>query len=235
MSIKRGVTIVSFGVILLAGIIFGAIISTQTYADKDKDESSAQSKFSGSALLTTNRDQLNICVDIATSKQLLALKEEDLSVMVKKIVKDDLPSTKEWQSKGFEGYRTEVSTNCKFEPFLTLEGVTHPIYRSYDGGRYVEEPSQYRFAVFVVDDEIIDRNFDPGSARWSPEEMLCEDNECNEVTSAIYLTEMDVLSNDGKQLIEEVKHMFGIDLPPKELPKNYIDLIQEKESRKNNK
>lgn len=197
--------------VLVVGIIIGSITIPQLGA---KEVKKMESKLTGNALLTNNRDQLNICVEISTSSFPKELENKDLSTLLEKWINTDLKEHPDWKSKGFDGYRLNITNGCPFTPFLLQDGAKHPIFSGeIVPSRYIEEPSPYRFAVFVVDQSIIEKHFKGINSRWGPEELLCEGEECNEVTSAIYLTVDEVKNNNGQKYFEEVKHMFGIDKP----------------------
>lgn len=177
--------------VLITGILIGYYAFDQLSAH----ENETVSKFAGNALITTNRDRLNICVDSTLeSSEWIVPRAREMLV-----------------SKDFS---VQIDNGCPFKPFLSIDGSEHPIYGNGEMvGRYIEEPSMYRFAVFIVDETLIREKFANASTRWSPEEMLCENSECNEVTLSIYLSEQDITNDNGKKFQQEILYLLGLERP----------------------
>mgnify|MGYP007135360738 CR=1 FL=1 len=72
----------------------------------------------------------------------------------------------------------------------------------------VDMPSPEILGVFVVDEEGINRNFAQAPTRGSPEQLLCEGHDYNEVTKGLYLTKDELA--DGK-LRQEIVYVLGLE------------------------
>jgi|GEM_PF-2116748 hypothetical protein len=64
-----------------------------------------------------------------------------------------------------------------------------------------------------AEESLIREKFGDAPTRWAPEEMLCEAHACNEVTSAVYLTEREAAGDDGSFFFREWLQLMGLEEP----------------------
>ncbi|MGH2587993.1 MAG: hypothetical protein ACRDJE_23995 [Dehalococcoidia bacterium] len=146
--------------------------------------------------MTSNRDALRICVVGVGAAASAAAEARDR-------IQQQLPSVAqrpEWAAARLTGTRTIVDTNCPADPLLLRPGVEYVDGRpGANGGEQlatVQQPSVYRLYVFLVPSpqltSIIQGKFDVRSA---PQEFLCRERTCAEVTTGVYLTPDEMRNN----------------------------------------
>lgn len=132
------------------------------------------------ALLTSNRDVLKICVESlvpGTSSQALV---DGLRGGLPR-----LTAHPDFQRAGLGNAPVTIVPGCPAPPT-----IADPRYDRLDMSgrpRIVTEPSEYRLFVFVAPTEQLAAAFD-WSPRLTPQEMLCGGSVCQEATTALYLT-----------------------------------------------
>lgn len=140
---------------------------------------------STTALLTTNRTSLKICVQ--------SLVPGVDSRIIQGQIKGAMTSVSnhpDFQRAGLGREPVVVDAGCPSAPT-----ITNPRYTSKDMSgvpAVVTTPSQYRLFVFVVSLDQLTRAF-IWRPHLTPQEMMCAGDACNEVTTAAYLTPTELL------------------------------------------
>lgn len=140
---------------------------------------------STTALLTTNRTSLKICVQ--------SLVPGVDSRIIQGQIKGAMTSVSnhpDFQRAGLGREPVVVDAGCPSAPT-----ITNPRYTSKDMSgvpAVVTTPSQYRLFVFVVSSDQLTRAF-TWRPHLTPQEMMCAGDACNEVTTAAYLTPTELL------------------------------------------
>jgi hypothetical protein len=206
---KRRIIIVA--VVAISIIFVGVAYQILNNSGTNADQTEKGSKFSNNGLQAASRQQLTICVDNYSSD-----KSSELSgdILISKIEKQlpDLKQKKRWVESGYNAFTVDVKETCSFKPILLEPNAKHPIYSgNEDSTRIVEEASPELIGVFVVDKSVIDKHFTGAPDRWAPEQLLCEGEECNEVTKGIYLTPDELKAKDLKELYKEMAHALGLE------------------------
>ena len=57
---------------------------------------------------------------------------------------------------------------------------------------------------------------------------MCENHECNEVTSAIYLTPEEISKNNGEKYYQELLYLLALERPVKKLSPEQIEASKDK-------
>ncbi|CAJ1000781.1 hypothetical protein ACT91Q_06160 [Brevibacillus thermoruber] len=236
---------VYFGIV--ATVIMGGIFSITSNMSVIAHGDEHHSLFTNDVLGTSNRDVVTICVENKTSEKSNGISTEKLSKKIEKQLEKIESDDKRFKAAGYSDVQIEVKEGCSFDPFLLEDDVVHPIYAAGDQARVVETPSTENLGIFVVDEEIIEKNFKGAYSRWSPEEFACEGHECNEVTKGLYFSPKEAkefikdLSKDPT-LYKELLHGLSLEpvAPPvdeeqqeKDRKKKEQDVIEIKEKRKN--
>src|SRR5690606_6373174 len=166
--------------------------------------------FSANALLTKNRDKTIVCIQDYTtqeSKFSLSKTHENLTSSLEKLKEHE-----NWKSSGLSAFEMEVQTKCSLTPRLLEPNATHPIYSGKNSTpRFVNIASDEIVGVFVVDQSVIDEHFKEAPTRWSPEQVICENDECNEVTRGSYLTRGEPEAKEADILYHELIYGLGIE------------------------
>ncbi len=201
------------GFILCVMSIYGGGLILAKSSDSNEQatlEQNSKSKLSGDALYTKNRDKVILCIDNYST----SFEVNDIEKLVKKtsdVLINSIKKHKDWKQIGASQYEIEVKSGCSFNSFLADINNAHPIYTGKNNIRVVDEASVEQIALFVVDQQVIDKNFRDTPSRWGPEEYLCEENECVEVTSGIYINADEAKDIKSSKLIDELKFRFGLD------------------------
>ena len=206
----RGATAV-VGSIAVVGVAAGATYAVATMFDGSWEEDDAvDGQFgtvaataqltgtaepvnrTGTALLTSNRDRLAVCVDDPSTAESAA---EPIGVQEVNSAIQALSENPTWQRLGLSEPAPLVREICPSVPALYDPGP-------YGGetlwdvrGRRVEIPSYFRVHVYVLPQEEIDH---VGGSGWRQvsEENMCELDNCSEVTTGLYVS-LDELRDSG--------------------------------------
>ncbi|KEQ22690.1 hypothetical protein [Paenibacillus tyrfis] len=158
------------------------------FANSTQVEPQSEVTFSDNLLGVSSRKDFIVCVDNKSSQSKLPLTKEQLTETVKAMVtaKTNSPEAK---AVGYGKYETKVNYGCSFSPVLTGSSAKHPVFSGdISATRVTKSPSSESLAIFIVDKSVVDKHFLNTPNRWSPEQVFCEKEECNEVTKGIYLT-----------------------------------------------
>lgn len=136
------------------------------------------------ALIVENRSTLEICVQSFVPDEA----DDKAREKVEKVLNEEIMKKNKWK-KLFGNLNVNVKSGCDVKPYLMQDGNSHPILSgSDDPGRIVEEANSSMYTIFVVPDKVIDKHFKGVDNRTAPEELLCEDGVCQEVTKGVYMT-----------------------------------------------
>lgn len=135
-------------------------------------------------LLTDNRDNLEICVmSLVTENVSLQAKNEVASIIQQSVLTHD-----KWKEL-YNNIPFTVKDGCDVTPYLSIEGNVHPVLSGEpEPGRIVKKANSSLVAIYIVSEDIIKRNFPDNAPRTAPEELICENHECREVTQGLYFT-----------------------------------------------
>jgi hypothetical protein len=224
---------------LTIGLLSGNAISIQfANASQEDVHHNESSKYSDNALQTKNRDKLVVCVDNVSANKEGSNSTEKLITIIKPQIEKLKKENKKWIN-AYGRFPFEIKSGCSFSPLLNDANALHPIYSGHsEFERVVATPSSELFAIFVVDQSVIDKHFSNVPSRWVPEQYLCEDQECNEITKGIYLTSSEIQDPGSSILHKELLHGFSLEdvLPPVDLKKQAEDrLKKQQEISKNQK
>lgn len=151
--------------------------------------------LSENSLLTTNRQQLALCVELTDFEDTAF--SEDLTDRVRRVLNDRIQDHPRWKELGYNNYELRVEIDCPGEPYLLMPGATHPLLQGEAEGSpvpSVEIPSPFRIHVYIVNEETIQTAFVGTDLRSAPQEMLCEANQCFEVTTGLYLSAREAMN-----------------------------------------
>jgi hypothetical protein len=207
-KIKLIITTAICTALLVTGLTIGTLMkNNEADAQEHVDPTSI---FTSNALLTKNRDKIIICVDNVSSTKDA---ETTNDVIIKKVEKQIEKFSKEsrWKDAGYPGLTVQVKEGCSFTPLLNNETAHHPINSgNLDSTRMVTTPSPETLGIFIVDQKIIDKHFKDAPNRWSPEQLACENEVCNEVTKGIYLTNDEVKEISSLKMYKELIIGLGL-------------------------
>lgn len=197
--------------------------SKQEHVDEHGDN-----MFIGGTLLTKNRSKMIVCVENVSSNRGKDVSNEKNVKKIEKQIQKLSNENKRYKEVYYDSVDVEVTAGCSFTPFLNDPSNSHPLYGGGSGDRVVEQPSKESLGIFIVDQDVIDKNFAKAPNRWSPEELICEGHECFEVTKGIYLTpdEIEDINND-KMLFQELLYGFGLE----SMISNEVDEEKQKKDR----
>lgn len=172
--------------LVVLGIVGAAALAVATVTGQIPPRGERDPKRTESLLLTTNRDQLAICVQgIGVPAAASQDARQQVEARLPQVARHPA-----WARGGLTGVRTVVDTNCASEPYLLKPGVTYQ-----DGSAagsappVVTEPSRYRLFVYVLSPAELGRAIrGQRDVRYAPQEVTCEAATCTTVTTAIYLT-----------------------------------------------
>lgn len=193
---------------LIAPVLMGALLFTLYQA------SSARGTVK--RVDVAGRTETALCVDSWNVDVNLA----HLSQSVKSIVNDRIVSRPDWTTLGYTDTSVRVDVGCPSIPYLLLTSAGHPTLNgSTTLPPVVIRPSPYRAHIVVVPTDQINRIFKRNlDVRIAPEELVCEDDECTEVTLTLYLSQDDLSSQD--ELERRLLQALGIipAYPPAPVP-----------------
>ncbi|NBI29043.1 hypothetical protein [Chengkuizengella marina] len=188
-----------------------------------------KSKFKSGILQTTNRDKYLVCVENFSHDNSNNLTSDK---MIKKVQQSIDKFKQNHKFKGiYEGITLEVIANCSFSPHLIDENAVHPIYSGIYEPRRIEQAPQEALGIFIVDEDIVDKHFRDAPTRWSPEALLCEEGECNEVTKGIYVTSKEFKELSGQKLKDELAYGLSLESTLQPMSKEKEDKLKEKKEK----
>lgn len=197
--------------------------SKQNHADEHGDN-----MFIGGTLLTKNRSKMTVCVENVSSIRSKDVSDEKIVAKIEKQIEKLSKENKRYKEVNYDSVDVEVTEGCSFTPFLNDPSNSHPLYGGGSGDRVVDQPSKESLGIFIVDQEVIDRNFEKAPNRWSPEELICEGHECFEVTKGIYFTPDEITDiKKDKTLYQELVYGFGLE----SMISNEVDEEKQKKDR----
>lgn len=206
-QIKRNF-ILSFTVsIAILTIAFLTRATDPTHADSDIHSTD-------NALLTSNRNTLAFCVEVAETLNTVSPKE--LVREVTHLLDNELRSHPRWSEQGYDQFPIKVEVGCPTVAYLSQPGAVHPLLTAdieklvAAPNMSVETPSPYRIHIYVLHEDLVSNAFSGTDMRSAPQEMLCEKNECFEVTSSLYLTPEESL--DSQVLKNRIQRILALDL-----------------------
>jgi hypothetical protein len=139
----------------------------------------APPRINNTALMTTNRPGLKICVQsLVAGVDTRTIQGRIQGAMT------SVANHPDYQRSGLGRQPLVVDTGCPAPPT-----IADPSYRPDMLGApaRVTEPSQYLLFVFIATPEQLASAFS-WQPRLVPQELLCDGDVCNEVTGALYLT-----------------------------------------------
>lgn len=201
-----------FSVLILLTLLMSFIVISNLMANESHEHLE-----STSALLTSNRDKLSICID--TDKSV----KDRVDIVhtankVKRLIKTEIPNLQYWPETDYGKYNIKVTRNCPNEPYLLKSQARHPILATNDPQNtspipIVEHPSPHRLHIYVVSQETMGKMFEGNEQlHYSPEEILCTLHDsaehCSEVTTALYMTPENLISDE--YLVTEIGKGLGL-------------------------
>lgn len=165
-------------------------------------------------LLAASRDRLSVCVEPVAGAQ--STVDESRSAVETALIRAS--QRPEWATSGLDMTTALVQPGCPQEPYLLLPGASY-------AGKPVGDPSiqeviqasEHRLFVFVLPDAEIQRIFGPGeSVRLEPQEFLCQDHTCSEVTTGLYVAVSEL--RDPEFLEEWLARALGLAPPEDNVP-----------------
>lgn len=148
--------------------------------------------LAGNPLLSTNRTELGFCIDNFTNQDFVTFSDQ-----IQKIIKDIEQDTPLWEEQGYKNYPIQIKNACPNAPYLLNLSAKHPILSPLGESidypvPIVQIPSDYRFHIYVVPDEVIMNHFQETDIRTAPQEMLCDGEQCYEITTGLYFSAKEI-------------------------------------------
>ncbi|WP_127533584.1 hypothetical protein [Paenibacillus kobensis] len=216
MTRKKYFTLTIFAALVLLGVtVYGkGGLAHEGHESDDTHSEEYHSNFTNRATLTSNRDKITVCIEDYTQSTSNKALSEELKLKTNNIINEKVKKHIKWKNSGYSKEQIDIVEGCSFAPFLLDNGTAHPVYsgdmnKKLD--RVISTASKEQLGIFIVDQSVVDKHFKNAPDRWSPEEMLCEHNECVEVTSGIYLTPDEVSGNEVNYLEKEILKRFGFE------------------------
>lgn len=156
----------------------------------------ARATLSGNMLLASNRSDLALCTDVVIGTA-GDIPPQQVAEQVEGVLMNQVRHHPRWHMLGYDQFPIRVEVDCPSEAYLLQPGAQHPIVSGDLPETRVpitDEPSPFRVHLYVVSQEQIQRIFFGTNHRVAPQEMLCEERECFEVTSALYLSPEEVFN-----------------------------------------
>lgn len=154
------------------------------------------------ALLTTNRDGLKICVESLVPD----LEEQQIQGQVRGAL-TKVSNHPDFQDAGLGRQPIAIDTGCPSEP--TIRKARYDSRERIGAPDLADEPSGYRTFVYVASQEELDAAFGDRRLHITPQEELCEENDiCGVVTVAVYLTPEELM--DRPLLERSLTHGVGL-------------------------
>ncbi|CAN5693408.1 hypothetical protein BH23CHL2_BH23CHL2_01660 [soil metagenome] len=164
------------------------------------------------ALLTTNRDGLRVCVETLAPDD---MGNQQIQGKVRGALNKIRATHPDFEAAGLGRAPVDVATGCPGDP--TIFDPDFDIFESRGGTPLlvVDEPSEYRTFIYIATEEQMDEAFlDPNRyPRRVPREVLCEEvsgstHGCLSVTTSLYLTANEL--NDLDFLERSLMHSIGL-------------------------
>lgn len=155
------------------------------------EQIAASASFSDNPLITSNRDDLAFCVNVVDGQ--LNVKSEEVANLVQVALEGPIKTHPRWAETGYDRFPVRVEVDCPSEAYLLRSGAFHPLLSGMGESEAVpvprvDIPSSFRIHIYIVPQRDIENAFLGTDLRSAPQEMLCAESQCVEVTSAIYLT-----------------------------------------------
>ncbi|MDH4615594.1 hypothetical protein [Brevibacillus sp. AY1] len=198
--------------VLIGGSYFSQVEAHSNTSKEHSNKFEENDLFIGGPLVTKNRSKKIICIEDVSTTQSKNASSDKIVNKVEAQIEKLSKNNKRYREVNYHSVEVEVIEGCSFTPFLNDLNNSHPVYGGASEDRVVDLPSEESLGIFIVDQEIIDKQFKNAPNRWSPEEMLCEGLECFEVTKGIYFTSDEI--NDSKMepiLYQELIYGFGLE------------------------
>lgn len=155
-----------------------------------------------SMLLTDNREELRICVE--------SLVASESTPMAREFVSEVLPTVRahrHFEPAGYAVGTPVVEIGCPGSPNLDS-----PHWNSKLGApTIVSVPSTYRLFVYVMNPQELAALFKTQGPRTTAQEIVCEGDECAQVTTAVFVTPEEL--RDMKTLVTSLNHGLGLEWP----------------------
>jgi hypothetical protein len=204
------VALITFSLLTLLGV--NVIQGGQAHSPDE--EPPADGGPRADLLLWSTRETLAICVEVGGEA---ALREgagelQDLSLHFAALALEEVAKDPYWQRSSSDeavanpiidaGCPGEVKLDCPESPGLPGIACT---------GSEVTIPSPYRLFVFVLSEADLKSVTGPLTERRGTQEVICGGDECTEVTSVTWVSEVEVL--DSKALHDLIAEGVGVRKP----------------------
>ena len=167
---------------------------------------------SGNMLLASNREELAICVDVLFGAE--GVPPQGLANQIRDLLDNPIKAHPRWSELGYDQFQTRVEIGCPTEAYLIQPGAAHPLLpwgiEATTWVSNVETPSPYRVHVYVVSPTVIKNSFRGTDLRYAPQEYICENGDCFEVTGAVYLSPSEALNPQFVQ--NRLERILALDL-----------------------
>lgn len=167
-------------------------------------------QITNSALLTANRDRLEICVEVVSPARAAPI---DARQHIERAL-SQVTQHRSWRSARFGIGPPTVTTGCPGDPFLLRPGVTVLDGSPSGSTRFprVSDASRYRLFVFVLSDQelkrVIQGVFD---VRTVTQEMLCYGRTCIPVSLGLYFSNSELANQQFLQ--DRLAQGLGLEHP----------------------
>lgn len=159
-----------------------------------------------SALLTSNRSSLSICLD----SKIAEISNETLRLLVD-LTLQRVKQHPHFAAAGLSSGMPRVSVGCPGPARILMPGFDWESGYATGQPLAVTQPSEYRTFVFLVPRKQATHR---GGYVFhnAAQEMLCDHSGCSEVTSALYLTPEDIATPDSA--VPLLTKSVGLDVDP---------------------
>ena len=191
---------------LLVALILGLVAAAVWAAGTPKAGSSQRPTElrPDTALLTTNRSTLKVCVD----SKVPALGDAALGASTAASL-GQVARHPHFRQAGLAAARPQVDVGCPTRARIAEPGFEYRAGRSDRGDIFVAQPSPYRVYVYVVAEEQL-APLAGAAFRRVPQEVFCsERGSCTEVSTAVYLSAEEI-GRPGR-LARELTRAAGLD------------------------
>jgi hypothetical protein len=204
----------SMAIVIVLTSIYFANYSKAEFDKLEKEhfhDSNIDSRFKNDFLLVNNRkNNLIICVENYV-KEDQSINNEIIRNNVANLIEKDLKNKHHrWEKQGLDKFNISVIQGCSFDPLLLQSDKKHVFFAGdLNSMRVVDNASEERFGLFIVSEEVVNKHFSGTESRLAPEQFVCENGECLEVTSGIYLSKAEL---NTKEFIQQLKYVLGLDI-----------------------
>jgi hypothetical protein len=188
--------------LVVPSLIIGFAFVVRFTLNDAQAESNDHTRLIASPVLADSRTEMAFCVD--TQSFGANSKAQDLNIDHLKVnilsLFDSIKQNSSWEEQGFSGLNLRIDNDCPGYPYLMKPGAAHPLFTNDHAPIDVlEVPSNYRIHIYLAPSDVITKFFAGTNLRSAPQEMICSEHECYEVTTAIYLTHEELLQQEGIQ------------------------------------